>query len=444
MSLAVRKAEQALFAFAAKHPHARSIPHHLQQALDTINRYHQAQEVAVNARLSPQDLEAIADELKDGNEERFKRRVAEARLADYIEEIHHATGWRPEPKKRVVKGEVKWSRPRTLEDIAASLRTCRKTGLVGLKPEGGYVMAWDEKCGQVRLCPDESREETQRLSEWYEPAMYAFAKASPTHRLFYLVPTLHNYRPGDLARGKRELMERWKQFSADLVAEGIGLEGSLNIQEDPLSARGDWNVHLNCFACVRGRFDYARVRELWGANIHIEQIKGDREAIRNALREAIKYAAQIVPTKSEDKAERDDSDAPAMTEWPHDRWLEWWQAQQGFRRVRSYGCLYGLHEKRWKAASGRQRRTWCDQAEQPAALARLAWREIDAKQRDPLRKAMVHGERLSMGAIQWIGSIIFDAAGSYAVGLTPGNNFSPDSREKPNRAAAPGHQRAPP
>jgi len=444
MSLAVRKAEQALFAFAARHPNARTIPHHLQQALDTIQRHHDAQHVAVSGALTAHDFEQIADELHDANQQRADRREAELRLADYIEEVHHATGWLPRPKSRVVKGEVKITRPRTLLDIAASLRECRQTGMVGRKPDGGYVMAWDSKCGQNRLCPDESREETQRLTEWYEPALYAFNKASPTHRLFYLVPTLHNYRPGDLLRGKRELMDRWKKLIIDLGEAGIDMRGSLNIQEDPLSALGDWNVHLNCFACVRGRFDFAKVRELWGANIHIEQIKGDRESIRSALREAIKYAAAIVPSKSQEHADTGKSEAPAMIEWPHDRWLEWWQAQQGFRRVRSYGCLYGLHEKRWNTASGKQRRTWLDQAAQPADLARSAWRAIDAKQRDPIRKAMVHGERLEHGAIQWIGSIVFDAAGSYAVGLTPGHNFFPDSREKPYRAATQGHQRAPP
>ena len=444
MSLAVRKAEQALFAFAARNPHARTLPHHLQQYLDIIERHHRAQEVAVNQVFSPGDMEQIAEELRDGNEERAARREAELALADYIEEIHHATGWQAQPRSRVVKGEVKISRARSLLDIAGALRECRQTGTLGRKPDGGYLMAWDSKCGQVRLCPDEAREEMKRLTEWYEPALYAFEKASPTHRLFYLVPTLHNYRPGDLARGKREMMDRWKQLTADMLEAGIDLRGSLNIQEDPLSARGDWNVHLNCFACVRGPFDYATVRELWGANIHIQQIKGNREEIRKALREAIKYAAQIVPTKSTDKAERGESEAPAMTEWPHDRWLEWWEAQQGFRRVRSYGCLYGLHEKRWNAADNAQRRRWCDQAEQTRALVALKWREIDTKERGAVRKAMVHGDRMDMGAVQWIGSIIFDAAGSYAVGLIPGNNFSGDSREKPFKWAERARPRAPP
>lgn len=33
--------------------------------------------------------------------------------------------------------------------------------------------------------------------------------------------------------------------------------------------------------------------------------------------------------------------APAMIDWPPERFLEWWEAHRRFRRTRSYGCLFG-------------------------------------------------------------------------------------------------------
>ena len=31
-----------------------------------------------------------------------------------------------------------------------------------------------------------------------------------------------------------------------------------------------------------------------------------------------------------------------MIEWPARAWAEWWEAQQGFRRTRTYGRLYRI------------------------------------------------------------------------------------------------------
>jgi len=484
---AVQRAEQSLFTWAAKHPHAQSLPPHLQSALDLIRRHEEARTIELRRTFDPFELEQIREDLETQNAERAERRRAELQLADYIEEIHHATQWAPEPKSRKDKktGEVKVSRPRTLLDIAESMRECRQTGTLGQRPDGGWVMAWDHKCGQVRLCPDESREETQRLTEWYLPALVKFAKADRWNRIFYLVPTTHNYRPGQLAEGKRELMERWKQLTdarrycpieytwnekkgawRRKVAPRhqwprlFNIRGSLVIQEDPLAASGDWNVHLNCFACVRGRFDWDLVRLAWGANIHIAQIKGEAAEVRGALLEAIKYAALIVPSKSADKAGAGETTAPAMVEWPHERWLEWWQAQLGFRRVRSYGELYGLHEKRWNAAGLRERAKWAELAEVPHTVCGSLWRDIPdgtqrdglgreredsaARRRDRLRKAMAHGERLDLGAVDWVGSISFDMASGYVVGLITGNNFSGGSPQRTPSSYADGPQRAPP
>jgi len=477
MSLpAVKKAEQTIFTWAEKHPHARTVPPHLQACLDLIRRHEQAATVQLRRVIDPYELEQIRADLEEANAERHERRLAELRLADYIEEVHHTTGWQPEPTTREVQGKTITTRPRTLLDIAQSLRECRQSGYLGEKPGGGWLMAWDHKCGQVRLCPDESREETQRLSEWYLPALLDFSQTDRWNRIFYLVPTTHNYRPGQLAQGKREMMERWKQLCdarrycpirytwnekkkkwrrkvarRDQWPRLFDIRGSLVIQEDPLSRDGQWNVHLNAFACVRGRFDFELVRLAWGANIHIRELKGEAKALRAALLEAIKYSARIVPAKSEDKAGAGTSAAPAMVDWDPELWLEWWQAQLGFRRVRSYGVLYGLHEKRWNAAGLHQRRQWAELAEVPPTVAGALWRDLPgrdrdtpAKRRDRLRKSMVHGERLDMGNVDWVGLISFDGTAGYQVDLITGHNFFATDPQKAHQATAQQHQRAPP
>lgn len=457
---AVKKAEQALFTWAAKNPNAHTIPGHVQGYLDIINRGEAVRKVEVRYRHDPFELEAIRSELQASNQDRFARRAAEWALADYIEQAYYATGWEPAPVARNVAGSTKIAKPKTLLLVAQWLRGCRREAFIGQKQDGGFIFQWAEKCGQVRLCPDEAREETQRLMEWYLPALIRFAQAHHRHRLFYMVPTVHNYRPGDLARGKRELMDKWKAFADVLRDDGIDLRGSLNVQEDPLSAAGDWNVHLNVIACVRGSFDWDRVRELWGANIHIAHVKAEPAALRGTLMEMIKYAAQTVPEKSAEHADTGQSKAPAMTEWPYERWIEWWEAQQGFRRVRSYGCLYGLHEKTWNAAGLNQRAKWCDIAKAPKALSGSLWRDIPggntkAEKEDKrlarennarktaLRRAMQEGERLDLASVDWVGILTCDAAG-YRVGLITDHNFFDDSPKKAHNAAAGGGPRAPP
>ena len=84
---------------------------------------------------------------------------------------------------------------------------------------------------------------------------------------------------------------------------------------------------------------------MWGANLHIRPVNPGN--LTRTVLELVKYATQPVPTKSAEKRVRRTSDAPAMTEWPAEQWIEWWRAQQRFRRTRSYGCLYALDETRW-------------------------------------------------------------------------------------------------
>lgn len=422
-----------------RNPGAQTLPGHVQRHVDAIERYHKAQGKQQQDLFGfdYSDAEHVRELVSDELHERARRREAEGQLADYIEDVALLTG----------RDDLMKLPPR--------LRECRQSGSVGLLPDGGHVIYWDYKCGLTRLCPDESREETQRLTDFYHPEMMDFLKQSPTHRIFYAVLTTHNYRPGDLVRGKREQFDQVKAF----IKTFPGIQGALVIQEDPLSAHADWNVHLNVFFLVRGAFDYKQVREQWGANVHIQHIKGDEAAIRAALREAIKYSAQIVPEKSEEKANDGvraysvdgmdsgldpDTHAPAMTQWPAVRWCEWWDAQQGFRRTRAYGVLYAAHGKRWNREARLWRRQVCVDAELPDneidVITRQAWKEIgrdlDKKEREKLkaklRHAMVYGEKIDYTGVRWVGTVKFAQGGGYSVDLIPGHNFSSDSRRNDN------------
>lgn len=421
-------------------PDARHFPPHILNLVEIMERREQVNTAEMRITLDPYQMDEIKAELEMEGETWRKRRDAEEQLAQYIRDVYDSTGWQP-----IKRGA------RTLLELADDLDHCRRAGAVGLKPDGGTMIAWEQKCGQVRLCPDESREETQRLSEFYMPAMLDWVKAKPTRRIFYAVFTDHNFRPGQLANGKDYLFTKFASFRThrdnacpvSFRKNGYGmydvirsrkqymeapfkLEGALVIQEDPLSAHDDWNIHLNAFLLVDGQFDYKTARDIWGGNVHFQELDKDPAALRAALREAIKYSAQIVPEKSEGK--RHQTDAPAMTEWPHARWLEWWQSQQGFRRVRSFGALYALHGKLWEGMDTRERIDLCKTAEIDCEAAGKPWKDLSDEEKNPLRRAMVHGEKLDMSLVEWIGSVSQNADGSLWVDLIPGNNFSPYSQ----------------
>lgn len=430
-----------------KNPDAGRFPMHILNEVEKLERREDVRTAHMRVSIDPYQLEEIRSDLDAQAMGWKKHREAEEQLAAYIRDVDAATGWQPLARNG--------KRSRTLLELADDLEHCRRAGAVGLKPDGGTMIAWETKCGQVHLCPDESREETQRLTEFYLPALMDWAKAKPTHRLFYAVFTDHNFRPGQLAAGKKYLFDKFSEWRTyrphacpvSFVKNGYGmfeavrsrrqymdapfkLEGALVIQEDPLSANGDWNVHLNAFLMVDGQFDYKVARELWGGNVHFQEINGEPGAIRRALLEAIKYSARIVPEKSASKSESAASEAPAMTEWPHLRWLEWWQSQGGFRRVRSYGELYALHGKRWEAMDVKDRVHLCADAEIDYSAAQAAWCDLSDEEKTPLRRAMVHGERLDMSLVEWIGSVSANADGSLWVDLIPGNNFSGSSQPK--------------
>lgn len=476
MHPAQSRIEAELMAWAARHPDCHTAPPHIEVLVEQQKRYAALEYSTALQSMSPQDRELTRQAIEEDLAAYSVRREAEQELSVYVDQV--------------ASSQLRHD----LYEKAQALHDCRGTGAAGIKPDGGTVIAWDQKCGITRLCPDESRENTQRLSEWYQPPILKFKDEKPTHRVFYAVFTVPNYAPGQLAKGKRQIIQRFRHWldqmteskycpiiTADEATQSgpacainkprkgklkpgqpyrkagrtlADIKGSLVIQEDPLSAGHDWNVHLNVFLLVNGRFDYDLARAAWDANVEIQDeqkiIQRTREklgrevdfktALRHGLIEAIKYSAQIVPDKSASKAQGGSTEAPAMTQWPHTLWLEWWDAGIAFRRVRSYGCLYGLHRKRWDSAEAKTRRDWCELTkEQVLATSRESqrdaiihnwnrqhwneWTEIIERDRARLRKVMTHGAPLDMSLIQWVGAVNLNDDLSYRVGSIPGDNF---------------------
>lgn len=474
MHPSVNDAYQKIFRWAEQNPQATRLPGHIQRHYDLIERHEQATAPSFEQARDRFEIEQLRTDLENKVTEFTWRRELEHRLADYVHGVADITD------------------TPSLHSIGNRLSSCRMSGTYGQRPDGGLIIAWDTKCGLVRLCPDESREETQRLDAFYNPAITEFAKADPRNRVFYSVFTSHNYRQSDLLRGKHELFNQFKAFidkrieycpvtfvdgPACVIGKKPGqpitrtqekyfpsIKGALVVQEDPLSARMDWNVHLNVIFLVQGRFDYKELRRLWDANIHFQEVGKDEQSVSAAVRELVKYSALIVAEKSEFKKdealsadvghELDQADtttppdsAPGMLDWPPSLWLQWWEAQQGFRRTRSYGCLYALYGKRWDAMTPGQRENVIRDASFPESDAKRhtraykhkPWAEVGKdftkkkceQVRVKLRRAMVHGEALDLNSIQWMGSVQWTGS-SYWVDLIPGDNFSRQSRGNDN------------
>lgn len=291
----------------------------------------------------------IRESVEQGLSGYARRRAAELELAEYVEGVARRVG-----DARMLQA-------------AESLQECRRNGTVGIRGDGRHMVAWDEKCRESRLCPDEAREETMRLAERYTPAMIEWQRGQYGRRLQYAVFTQQNVPHGELAAGKRALLARVKEFlngSVDAcpVAYGVNkvegrrvvlssrkrklkrfpsIAGSFVCQEDPLSGSGGgWNVHVNVLLMVEGRLDWAELRQEWGGNVHLQQIDGTVEAVAASIRELVKYSARAVAEKSASKAGQ--SPAPAMVEWTDAEFSEWYNAQRGFRRTRSYGAAYKI------------------------------------------------------------------------------------------------------
>lgn len=279
-----------------------------------------------------------------------------------------------------------------LKELPAKLRACRDSGLVGIVAETGEVRhRWPEKCNQGKLCAHEAREEGQRLADRYLQPISNFLSDHRTARLQYWVISPLNCQPETLHDSKREILKVFSKLNRRAVTKRVA--GAVVVQEDPLSADNEtWNLHINVLALVNGYFDWKAYRqafmdELGHDQIQIEFIsqkqmerRSAAKAARRAKRaggpvstmppnrhqviadtfvELIKYVTKITGYDHVQKTEPegvsdqgspgpDDTgdssrrriEARPMYAWPADRWFEWYRANKGFRRTRSYGVLY--------------------------------------------------------------------------------------------------------
>lgn len=224
-----------------------------------------------------------------------------------------------------------------LHRMPAELVSARRSGTTSYRPlDDRYVRMYDSKAGLRLLCPDDSREESQRLFRRYSPKLLEWME-SDGHQVHFGVFTCPHARPGLLARRMRGLIVRLRK----VLGEFRCVTGSLFVLEAPLSEARKWNVHLNVIITTDGSFfDYKRLRARWRWQVEIDPLRGGADVLRGTLAELLKYSVQAVPTKSAEKLAKRQTKAPAMTEWTAAEWLEWWDAHQRFRRTRSYGELF--------------------------------------------------------------------------------------------------------
>jgi len=372
----------------------------------------QADGVAV---FDTRELQGIRDHIESASVGWARRCEWESNLAEYISTVG-----------------IKSSRL-DLTQLASAMYDCHQGGPVVRTGEGCAHIAWRSKCEKVRVCPHASREETMRLAEHYVPGIRELIASTPKSRAYYAVFEPRNYAQGSLAHGKAETMVQVKEW----IKKQKNVIGALVVQEDPLARDGSWNIHCNVILITQGDFSYEDARELAGCRVHFSQIKNTKgSGLVKAILEVVKYSAKPCATNDRDK--RDDGKrAPFMNEWPPETFCEWWDAQQRFRRTRSYGALYAIDGKRWDAANDDQRMHWLREAvtydrEIHSGLSDHAWRDEPVKPfRDAIRKAMLRGERVDLSRGRGIGTVELDAfTGEFIVTLQPGNNSPENPAEK--------------
>jgi hypothetical protein len=308
--------------------------------------------------------------------------------------------------------------------IADKMHHCRRHGVVGVRESSkDHVIAWDSKCGYSKLCPDESRTEGLRLAESYIPALDYFLDRSHHHSVQFWVLTIPNVPAGELHAAKRTLfMEFIKLYKKNRST----VKGVLVVQEDPLAIDGDmWNVHLNAVVLLSGYIDWATVREQWGYNIAfysesqmVEKTiaklerKGidagamtKRTVLQAAFAELAKYTTKLTGGREHETFSNHLKKAPPLVEWPALRFVEWWAANKGFRRTRSYGILYDPYKYRWRCSRRRLRELYLRRAKLHVERWRHDWKDFEKDERELLRQAMDDRIYTSLDDVRWLGTI---------------------------------------
>lgn len=309
----------------------------------------------------------------------LKRKKIEIALADYIESKCAPLA----PELNLVK-------------LSEKLRNCRTAGNHGIRFGDDWArreIMWDAKCGQSKLCPFESREEGQRLAEKYLPTVQRFAdisyfdakakKKRNVYKIHFGVLTRKNVPYGQLAREKNELFELTGRLidTAKYLSENYysgskkvrrrkggetdeeyklrmqqeisikSIRGALVVQEDPVGTSPGWNVHNNIIFITCGHFNYDDASAWMRANLNQLSLGGARSLdpakLSSSFLELCKYQVAAIIEKSHDENHKS---APGMLEWPPEIWLEWYRANRGFRRTRSYGVLFDLDDAKDEGA----------------------------------------------------------------------------------------------
>lgn len=181
------------------------------------------------------------------------------------------------------------------------LRAARKSFCLGFRPsDGRQRVAWDNKAGLSRICPDDAREDSRRMQRRVIDPLLEMKKNG--RQVTYCVFTLPNYQPGELRKGIKAI---YKRFGALLKKRAGGklkwdqVEAAMCVLEAPLARDRTWNVHLNVLLVHRGFLDYGELRKDWHWNVEFQRVTGGREELEKSLREIIKYSARAVAEKSQ-------------------------------------------------------------------------------------------------------------------------------------------------
>ena len=240
--------------------------------------------------------------------------------------------------------------------VIERLRRARWSGAVGYSlAKGKTVVYWDEKAGLSRLCPDDAREESQRLSRKVLDPLEACQAAGDT--LHYAVFTTPNVAAGRLRSEMASIMARFRRLILKArYADGSPvfpeIKGALCVLEAPLGSQREWNVHVNVILVAGPNgINYQKLRNRWHWNVEIQQLAQGPGVVKGALCELIKYAVAATVAKSAEKAtagnggggsEEKRLPPPPMLDWTGSELLEWLRAMRGFRRTRTYGCLFKI------------------------------------------------------------------------------------------------------